>query len=338
MSKLGAKLVIFLVWTCVLSLIGLASISLLSWLGFVSYKFDALSHFRLHYAFFSGLLLVMAATLNARKSVILAGLLVASNLAGALIYPYKPISSETPKNNTVTVKIMSINTRNYVNNIDGIVRQIMRESPDIVMMQEVPDWKSPILYRLREAYPWQTDCVHLHRCRVAMLSKHPWKRAFAQLYGSHHTAIGVAEFGAALGNARIMTVHLHRPLFSDQLAQFTELKPFLFNSDGPVVVGGDFNAAPWSWMLRATVKSTGLLPLGGLNPTWPAHGFDSYRLGGKCLICFAQIQIDHFLGSRDVEVKSTRAGASVGSDHLPLIAEIMLPAGFTSAHLFTDRH
>ena len=80
--------------------------------------------------------------------------------------------------------------------------------------------------------------------------------------------------------------------------------------DTPAVVVGDFNATPWSPPLRAAAAG-GLARATGLAPTWPA----SWRL-------LPGIPIDHVLATWHWSAGRTSRGPDVGSDHLPVRAEL----------------
>lgn len=55
----------------------------------------------------------------------------------------------------------------------------------------------------------------------------------------------------------VVSVHLHWPYPYDQRAQVEELTPILASLDGPVLICGDFNMVPWSWVMRAFERASG---------------------------------------------------------------------------------
>jgi endonuclease/exonuclease/phosphatase (EEP) superfamily protein YafD len=82
---------------------------------------------------------------------------------------------------------------------------------------------------------------------------------------------------------------------------------------GGVVLLGDLNLTPWSPRFRDLLDDAGLrdasmqLPF---EPTWRAP------------LPFLGLAIDHVLTSPGLAVTCSRIGADVGSDHLPVIADI----------------
>src|SRR5262249_47853040 len=96
--------------------------------------------------------------------------------------------------------------------------------------------------------------------------------------------------------------------------QLDAVARFINGQAGPTVLLGDLNATPWNFYFRRFVKSTGLKDSSmgfGLQPTWPA-GFLPLR-----------IPIDHCLLSPELKVVRRLVGPNVGSDHLPLILEVV---------------
>jgi len=82
------------------------------------------------------------------------------------------------------------------------------------------------------------------------------------------------------------------------------------------VVVGDFNCTPWNHAFRRLVADGGLAAAsaGAFRPTWPAN-----------LPWPLRIPIDHVLLGGDLRLATCAVGASFGSDHLPLLAELRLP-------------
>ena len=79
----------------------------------------------------------------------------------------------------------------------------------------------------------------------------------------------------------------------------------------PVIVMGDFNASPFSLMLRTFQRDTGLKRLTWL-PSWPAHPLP-----------LPQIAIDHVFVSKDWRLEAGPwTGRAAGSDHMPVILEL----------------
>jgi endonuclease/exonuclease/phosphatase (EEP) superfamily protein YafD len=83
----------------------------------------------------------------------------------------------------------------------------------------------------------------------------------------------------------------------------------------PLLIAGDFNTTPHSPHFTDLINRSGLrsAALGRhWAPTWPTFFMP------------AGIQIDHVLVSDGVAVKRFETGPAVGSDHLPIIVDLLL--------------
>jgi endonuclease/exonuclease/phosphatase (EEP) superfamily protein YafD len=307
-----------------LALAGLALVSFLSWLGDVAGPLDLLSHLRLHFAVAAGLLLL--AHLMARQfwAGAMAGLLVAANLAGSVIYPHRSIAAEAPPSARV-LTLVTFNARWAADNAARIVGFLEHEQADIVVLEEMtPEKAAQILPPLQSLYPWQVNCSTDVFCRLALLSRHRWEDASAERRGPDEVATAIADFGPDLGRLRVIGVHLMRPWpwWDAHRQQIDSLIPLAKAPPRPVIMLGDFNATPWSRTMRAISAGTGLLPSGSYDPSWPLR---LSRL--KEVRLFPQLQLDQLLLPDGVTLLSIGTGPDLGSDHLPLIARIAVPAG-----------
>jgi endonuclease/exonuclease/phosphatase (EEP) superfamily protein YafD len=87
---------------------------------------------------------------------------------------------------------------------------------------------------------------------------------------------------------------------------------------GPRIVLGDFNATPWSRPFAAMVARSGLRDSRagfGVGASFPASGG---------VWAAMRIPIDHALVSAEVGVVSRRIERDVGSDHLPVVLDLMI--------------
>jgi endonuclease/exonuclease/phosphatase (EEP) superfamily protein YafD len=87
-------------------------------------------------------------------------------------------------------------------------------------------------------------------------------------------------------------------------------------SDLPFVVAGDLNTTVWSPTYRAFVAKLGLSNARrgyGMQPTWPT-GFPS----------LLRLPIDHVLVSSAIQVAGFAVGPDVSSDHLPVLADLVI--------------
>jgi endonuclease/exonuclease/phosphatase (EEP) superfamily protein YafD len=101
-------------------------------------------------------------------------------------------------------------------------------------------------------------------------------------------------------------------------SQIEALTALVNEESGPTVVLGDFNATPFSLILKRFERGTGLRRLTALA-SWPSH------------VQLPQVAIDHIFVSPDIEASAVRLGAAGGSDHYPVIADLIIPQGRPAA-------
>jgi len=111
------------------------------------------------------------------------------------------------------------------------------------------------------------------------------------------------------------TVPIKQQSFIDRNQQLAGIGQYAAQVKNPLVVVGDFNTTMWSPFYKNMVN-TGKLRNArsgfGILPTWPTF------------MPLAYIPIDHFLVSQEIGVLKVHTGSNVGSDHLPLITDLVI--------------
>ncbi len=293
--------------------------SVLSHTGLFVEQLDLFSHFRPFYAVACLALAIPLSIKRQRARAALALLLFGANLAGVLSYP-QARSDDRAHGGELT--LLTVNLWGANGDPEKVYDLISRAKPDIVLLQELSPRRLALLRRLRTAYPWQIHCARMQRCRVAVLSKHPWKRAEARMAFPGALPLARAEFGAGLGNLLVVNAHLMRPYRGGQRLQLATVKRAIGGWAGPVVLGGDLNATPWSWTLRRFSADAKLRAAGPYRPSWPRR----FKLAGRVMrFPMLQLQLDQVWLSEEATVVSAEQGADIGSDHMPLIVRLRLP-------------
>ena len=94
--------------------------------------------------------------------------------------------------------------------------------------------------------------------------------------------------------------------------QIQEIGDFKVKQSVPVILAGDLNITMWSSYYQKFIEDTGLKNARkgfGILPSWPT------------MLSVMMIPLDHFLYSPEFKVIDIRTAGSIGSDHLPVIAE-----------------
>jgi endonuclease/exonuclease/phosphatase (EEP) superfamily protein YafD len=218
------------------------------------------------------------------------------------------------------LRVMSFNAWLWNRDQDAIRAQIELQDPDIVFFAEVNRHTRELATSMLDTFPHQfpmmlSHGVHLHIMSRLPLSgetvRGPWKGpVFLR-----------ASLGPEWGNLTILGTHtLRAPRVNAQWVQVTTLADYVAGIPSPRLVMGDFNATPYSRMVRTFAARTGL-DRRTVMPTWPAN---NWRL--------PQLAIDHMFADRELLFPSgVQVGEMAGSDHLPIIARILVPVQSRSA-------
>lgn len=218
------------------------------------------------------------------------------------------------------LRVLAINTWRHNSSLDELARYLVRADAEIVVLSEFGPEKQHLLERLKRAFPYQAGCAHLDACSQVLLSRERFERAGSVMPSLSSPPLVWAEYRGGGNKVTVFGTHVFRPSrhFRWHRDQLEGLARRIRNTEGSVIVAGDFNAS------RLSRTFTDFLDASGLNvsdrelaswPAWPAW------LAG---IPLPQVQIDHLVVSRDLAIVDQRIGAPVGSDHLPLWSAIRL--------------
>ena len=276
--------------------------------------FDVASHFTLHFGVVAVAFLIGYFMPRAR---VFTGLLL--SLGGFIaIGLYGQVMSARPQAiggllpGETELRVATFNTSVRNEQAEAVAREIIRLDADVVTLIEIGMEKRATLALLKQAYPYQTQCLETKLCRMAIISRHPIISSEARDVWKGPPFIR-ASLGGKLAGYTVMGVHTLRvPHVRGQFAQLHRLAEFLRAYDGKLIVMGDFNATPFSRVLAEFEERSGLRRLTAL-PTWPGY----FEL--------PQLAIDHVLVSPDIRlIERARIGARSGSDHYPVALKVAL--------------
>ena len=155
--------------------------------------------------------------------------------------------------------------------------------------------------------------ARLSRVRIGTASGQAFLAASAHLPSFRAGLVGLAE-------GDLSTVRRHADWRAGRLALVA--RSLADRGDLPILVGGDFNTPPESPHL------VGLLREAGLRDAFAEAG---WGYGFSRPVGFPWVRIDDLLASRPWVVARCWAGPDVGSDHLPVLAELILPGPIPSS-------
>lgn len=277
---------------------------------------DLFAHFRVQYA--ALFLLVTLVLMAVRKR----GLAVLS-IVGAIIsavplisYLRQPVAAAEPGAPRLRVVSFNVWFRNH--DYERIARYLEEVRADVLVLQELTREQAAELHGKLPSYPHAQPGSG----RTGAVVYARWPIIDADL--PRLTPEGIRGTKVVLDwrgmRVAVLGVHLHWPLGrrnshlrNRELATIGRIAAA--SGDMPLVVAGDLNITPWSKHFRALLQGSGLEDCGagfGLAHSWPAQ---LPPLG---------IRIDHCFTSahwRSVEVST---GPNLGSDHLPVVADLQL--------------
>jgi endonuclease/exonuclease/phosphatase family metal-dependent hydrolase len=220
------------------------------------------------------------------------------------------------------LRLFSANVHFANPDIGRIAEEIVATSPDLVALQEI-DLDGAAGLRKSGAlgrFPHAATVIRTGPAAIGLWSRFPLADVRVDdVYGMPFISATVVSGGRRL---RVYTVHLIAPVDGDRVrwrAQLRWLDEELRRQSGPLVISGDFNATRYHPSFRRLLADR----LGdaherngrGWAMTWPRDQWPLPPL----------MRIDHVLVSPDIGVRSVKEGLGQGSDHRPIIADLVLP-------------
>ena len=217
------------------------------------------------------------------------------------------------------VRVLVVNVLRESSEFERVRRLIAEEQPDIIGIVEADArWLRELAPALAP-YPSRIEAPRTDNFGMALYARGPLEGGGVEHLASDLPSIvaETAHGGARLG---IVLVHPSPPLsgewYDAQLRHFDAVAARARGFAGPFVIMGDFNATPWSRAFARLRGASGTCDSRtgfGAQTSYPADGW------------LLRIPIDHVLVACSIGVRDRRIGPPVGSDHLPVIADLVVP-------------
>jgi endonuclease/exonuclease/phosphatase (EEP) superfamily protein YafD len=216
------------------------------------------------------------------------------------------------------VRVLVLNVHTESSSFDDVAQLIEDTHPDIVGLVEVDErWLRGIAPAVAQ-FAGRLERPRNDNFGVALYTRGPLAGSIESLGVALPSAVGTADLGAA--KLSIILIHPLPPMsaaaFEAQHEQLDAVADRVRAMTGPLVVIGDFNATPWSRPYRRLLARSGLCDSRagfGIQATFPA---------GSVLL---RIPIDHLLASCSIGIADRRVERDVGSDHLPVVVDLVIP-------------
>lgn len=315
---------------CGLMSIGLGAAAIAAWFGFAVPLFDLFNHVQL--LLIGGLVVALLAVLvffggSAWQLPLAAFVLLGVLASAATVVPETLLAlaprPPLPTDGRPVLKLMTHNIFGLNYDMARVARVIAAENPDIIALQEdFPDQRADLSKRLAATYPHSAYCVGGRRANIAVYSKLP----FTQIDDggctqdpdkAGRTAHIIVRFTLGDGTTfSVLTTHFDWPAPLDRRRNEDDIiVKALATVDGPVIVAGDFNAAPWSYEQRGFADAAGLTRQTHGQLSWPTE----ITLHGLTRTA-PFLPLDQVMTRGAITVHDLQLGPQTGSDHLPLVA------------------
>lgn len=295
-----------------------AMLSLASQGGRLSERLDVLTHFAPVYAL-AGLLSVLLAGVQTgwiRGTLLTAGLaglasalwLMGPEILGAREQAYRAGPSAG------AIKIIQFNAWGRNARASEAVEWVLAQDADVIFLQEGGRMRDALVRR----GGYQPTCGH---CASLILTRStPTAVHVPSRFEREKAFVAVATLEDGRGPFTVVGVHRHWPVrFAQATRQAAQIQDLVSRYDrSRVILAGDFNSTPWSFVRRREEAALGLIRRTRMLPTWPAERVSHNRLPAP----FPYLPIDHVYAGQGWETVSVERGPRLGSDHYPLVVTL----------------
>ncbi|MBN2498040.1 MAG: endonuclease/exonuclease/phosphatase family protein [Deltaproteobacteria bacterium] len=287
------------------------------YLGRCWWLLELASHFRIQYLL--GLLPLAIAFLIGKRYV-LGAVTALFGLLNALCLPGLYLEGPAPDGAGRKLRLLLLNVHTSNARHDAVLDLLREEDPDLIVLLEIDARWAQALSALRERYPHFAERPRPDNFGIAAYSRIATRSMRFEDIGADVPSI-VAELDADGAPATVIGTHTMPPVSAWNAAQRNQQLEALAGRAreirGPAILLGDLNASSWSPFFGDLIDASGLRDSRegfGVQASWP---------DGLLLL---MVPIDHCLVSKGVGVLDRRVGPSVGSDHRPIVVDVVLPA------------
>jgi endonuclease/exonuclease/phosphatase (EEP) superfamily protein YafD len=292
--------------------------SLAGFVGRYAWWLDLGAHFRVQYTVLFALLAVCYAV--GRKKWWAVGALCLMLLNGGVVVQqlyFGGASIENGRGPTLRAMLMNVNTKN--GDPVKVLEVIRQENPALLVLEEVNSRWIEALEPLFAEYPCHEYRVRLDNFGIALFSRYPCRETEILYLGEVGVPSIRAEVICCNAVITVLATHSLPPGGAEYSAyrneQLERTGEYVAALEGPVLLLGDLNTTPWSYYFKRLLKRSGLKDGSrgqGFLASWPSFAPIFW------------IPIDHCLHSPELGIVDIRTGASSGSDHFPLVVDLVV--------------
>jgi endonuclease/exonuclease/phosphatase (EEP) superfamily protein YafD len=276
---------------------------------------ELFEHFRVQYIAVG--LLVSAAAFALRLRGYFDAAAIATLVHLCSLLPTAPRA--TPPARGTSARVLVLNVHTTASSFEAVRQLIADTRPDLLALVEVDQrWLEELAPALTD-YPGRIHEPRTDNFGIALFARGPITGTVERLGSSLPSIVAQVPVGTA--SLSVIVTHPLPPVSTTASAMLdTQLAAIADRARGlpNVLVMGDLNATPWSRPVRRLLARSGLCDSRdgfGLQPTFPASPW------------ILRIPIDHLLHACTIGVTDRRVERDVGSDHLPVVVDLVVPSG-----------
>ncbi|MCK4665678.1 hypothetical protein KAU33_02960 [Candidatus Dependentiae bacterium] len=295
-------------------IIVLTSLSYLSCFGWV---LELTSHFKAQYLF---LLLTLSIYFILRRkwlTLTLSFAFLILNLISIIPLYIDPSIPEIKNGTNLTLLLINVQSKNL--KYYKVINFINKTNPDIIVTLEINlHWK-PALAKEMERYEFQKIVFGKDDFGIGLYSKYPLINPEIFYFGPANVPTIISDIDVKGKIITLCATHPKSPgtltNFRNRNIQLSELAKSREKYKNSFILIGDLNLTSWSCHFNKICQEMKLYDSRkgfGIQATWPAK------------FPLLLIPIDHCLLSEDIKVLERKIGGFVGSDHRPIILNLLI--------------
>ncbi len=240
------------------------------------------------------------------------------------LFPVETASAADPKRRR-TISIMTANVLTPNRNAGVLIDMVRENAPDILVTLESDAWWQSRLDALEPDYPHTLKCPLDNLYGMHVYSKYPLADSRIDFLVEPH--IPSMHAGVTLPSGDRIDVHFLHPTpprpsgngdSSERDAELIVVARSVAETTDPVIVTGDLNDVAWSETTRLFRKLSGLL-----DPRVGRGMFNTFHAD----YWFLRWPLDHLFHSSHFALADIRRLRKFGSDHFPLLTELIYAPG-----------
>ena len=272
---------------------------------------DLFTHFRLQFLALALLVLGFGIARRRYRLSALLGAVICLNAWPLLPYLPRSASGDGATNDGAPLVVLSINVEARNPDYDSVIARIRESNAELVALIELSPGLSDRLSEVADLYPYRFTQPANNNFGIAVLSRYPLEAP--ELFPLGPSQAIETAVGTPGGKLTLMAVHPFPPINARMArardSALDELAARIRDTEGPVLVCGDFNLTPYSPVFARFEKSSELKNVRrglGLGFSWPSN------------LPLLGIPIDHCFTRAPLAPERIERMDQTGSDHYPV--------------------